>query len=79
MMISISVKMVPPKPGEKKKKTKPQTADKTEEVPADSGESQKKKKVKGRHIEPPPAEMVLRYPIEVWVSLGEAFVKPDSE
>ena len=32
---------------------------------------------KGKHIEPPPVDMVLRYPIEVWVSGGEEFVKPD--
>ena len=31
------------------------------------------------YIEPPPHEMVLRYPIEVWVSGGEEFIQPESE
>ena len=36
-------------------------------------------KKKRRPIDPPPVEMVLRYPIEVWVSGGEEFVKPERE
>lgn len=36
-------------------------------------------KDKGPHVEPPPIDMVLRYPIEVWVACGENFVKPESE
>ena len=30
-------------------------------------------------MEPPPVAMVLRYPVELWVSCGEGFVKPESE
>ena len=38
------------------------------------------KKKTGRkmpRIDPPPVDMILRYPIEVWVSAGEAFVPPE--
>ena len=31
------------------------------------------------HVEPPPVEMILRYPIEVWVSTGDPFKKPQRE
>jgi len=30
-------------------------------------------------VDPPPLEAMLRYPIEVFVSCGEAFVKPQSK
>ena len=36
----------------------------------------KVKKEKGPFVELPPVELVLRYPIEVWMSCGEPFVKP---
>ena len=39
----------------------------------------KKKKRKLPKIDPPPPEMVLKYPIEVWVSTGENFIKPESK
>lgn len=38
-----------------------------------------KKPSKGPKIQSPPVDMVLRYPIEVWVSAGEQFVKPESK
>lgn len=39
--------------------------------------TQKRKKAKGPYIESPPVEMVLRHPIEVWVSSGEPLIKPE--
>ena len=30
------------------------------------------------YVEPPPLEMALKYPVEVWISCGEDFVKPES-
>ena len=32
-----------------------------------------------RHVELPPLETILRYPIEVWVSSGKNFVPPEGE
>ena len=44
------------------------------------GEKREKKTQKSQpHVEVPPVDMILRYPIEVWVSSGEAFCKPESE
>ena len=47
----------------------------------DRKEKKKKKKSMKNlpHIEPPSIEAVLRYPIEVWVSTGENFIKPESK
>ena len=39
----------------------------------------KGKMKKQPHVEVPPVEMILRYPVEVWVSSGEPFCKPESE
>ena len=38
-----------------------------------------KRPKKQPQIEVPPVDMILRYPVEVWVSSGEPFCKPDSE
>ena len=47
----------------------------------EKGGKKKKKesKNKGPHVDLPPAELVMKYPIEVWVSCGETFKKPESE
>ena len=39
----------------------------------------KKKKKKGLQVDPPSTELILKYPIEVWVSSGENFIKPESK
>ena len=31
------------------------------------------------YVEPPPLELALKYPVEVWISCGEDFVKPQSK
>ncbi|ELU06637.1 hypothetical protein CAPTEDRAFT_220130 [Capitella teleta] len=40
--------------------------------------SAKRKSRQGPHIDLPPVDMVLKYPIEAWISCGEAFVKPSN-
>lgn len=40
--------------------------------------SKTKGKSKKFAVEKPPAGLVLRFPMEVWVSGGEAFVRPES-
>ena len=30
------------------------------------------------YVEPPPLELALKFPVEVWISCGEDFVKPQS-
>lgn len=34
-------------------------------------------KTAGRMEAPPPLEVILRYPVEVWASSGEKFIKPE--
>ncbi len=41
--------------------------------------SQETKQVARVKVEPPSVDAMLRYPIEVFVSCGEAFVKPESK
>ena len=49
----------------------------TVEKPVQKVKEKTKKNSTGPNVEPPPTEMVLRYPIEVWASFGEPFVKPE--
>lgn len=46
---------------------------------AQNGVKKKGGKRKKPRIEPPPPDMVLKFPIEVWISSGENFVKPERE
>ena len=59
------------KPATNPTPTRPKTA-------ARSGRKPDKPK-KQVEIKPPPIDMILRYPIEVWVSMGEPFIKPESK
>ena len=68
--------MLKPKPQVRPKSAKPVTS------ASDAKKPDKKKKKRTRkepYVEPPSVDMVLRYPVELWVSCGEGFVKPESK
>ena len=76
IMISVMKEPKPPSQPKPQTETKRKSPGKS---PTQNGGKKGKKKKKGPHIDPPPPEMVLKYPIEVWISSGENFVKPESK
>ena len=82
MKTTFSVKKEPKPSREPKSQTsttEKSPIDSAHDSPSQNGVKKGKKKRKQPHIDPPPPDMVLKYPIEVWISSGENFVKPESE
>ena len=82
MKFTISVKKEPKPSREPKSETNTtgkSPVESAHDSPSQNGVKKEKRKRKQPHIDPPPPDMVLKYPIEVWISSGENFVKPESE
>ena len=79
MKTTFSVKKEPKPSREPKSQTSTTEKFPIDDSPSQNGVKKGKKKRKQPHIDPPPPDMVLKYPIEVWISSGENFVKPESE